>query len=155
MTTVNAPVPTYALAKRQPAATDPKVWTRLGVHITDLHNEAQGLRRPERLTRAALGAVTLLRSLGVRIELPSGELPTRDLPSALSRPKPSGTLTLTDREREVLGGMAEGKSNAEIGRELFVTEDTIKTHARRLFRKLDARDRAHAVSQGFRLELLT
>lgn len=59
-------------------------------------------------------------------------------------------LTLTERELQVLKGMAEGKSNAEIGRELFVSEDTVKTHARRLFRKLRARDRAHAVAVGFR-----
>ncbi len=44
--------------------------------------------------------------------------------------------------------MADGKSNAEIGRELFVSEDTVKTHARRLFRKLGARDRAHAVASA-------
>jgi DNA-binding NarL/FixJ family response regulator len=58
--------------------------------------------------------------------------------------------TLTERELQVLRGMAEGKSNAEIGRDLFVSEDTVKTHARRLFRKLRARDRAHAVAVGFR-----
>jgi DNA-binding NarL/FixJ family response regulator len=57
---------------------------------------------------------------------------------------------LTERELQVLRGMADGKSNAEIGRELFVSEDTVKTHARRLFRKLGARDRAHAVAAGFR-----
>ena len=51
--------------------------------------------------------------------------------------------------------MADGKSNAEIGRELFVSEDTVKTHARRLFRKLGARDRAHAVAAGFRAGLVT
>jgi DNA-binding NarL/FixJ family response regulator len=59
-------------------------------------------------------------------------------------------VVLTERELQVLRGMAEGKSNAEIGRELYVSEDTVKTHARRLFRKLRARDRAHAVAVGFR-----
>ena len=59
-------------------------------------------------------------------------------------------LALTEREMQVLRGMADGKSNAEIGRELFVSEDTVKTHARRLFRKLGARDRAHAVAAAFR-----
>jgi DNA-binding NarL/FixJ family response regulator len=59
-------------------------------------------------------------------------------------------ITLTERELQVLRGMAEGRSNAEIGRELFVSEDTVKTHARRLFRKLCARDRAHAVAAAFR-----
>jgi DNA-binding NarL/FixJ family response regulator len=61
---------------------------------------------------------------------------------------------LTERELQVLRGMADGKSNAEIGRELFVSEDTVKTHARRLFRKLGARDRAHAVAAGFRIGLV-
>ena len=57
---------------------------------------------------------------------------------------------LTERELQVLRGMADGRSNAEIGKELFVSEDTVKTHARRLFRKLGARDRAQAVALGFR-----
>jgi DNA-binding CsgD family transcriptional regulator len=61
---------------------------------------------------------------------------------------------LTERELQVLRGMADGKSNAEIGRDLFVSEDTVKTHARRLFRKLGARDRAHAVASGFRAGLV-
>ncbi|GGN57748.1 hypothetical protein GCM10010112_10890 [Actinoplanes lobatus] len=69
--------------------------------------------------------------------------------------QPAGRrLTLTERELQVLRGMADGKSNAEIGRELFVSEDTVKTHARRLFRKLGARDRAHAVAAGFRAGLV-
>jgi DNA-binding NarL/FixJ family response regulator len=62
---------------------------------------------------------------------------------------------LTERELQVLHGMADGKSNAEIGRDLFVSEDTVKTHARRLFRKLHARDRAHAVAAGFRSGLVS
>ena len=66
----------------------------------------------------------------------------------------SRRLALTERELQVLRGMADGKSNAEIGRELFVSEDTVKTHARRLFRKLGARDRAHAVAAAFRAGLV-
>lgn len=61
---------------------------------------------------------------------------------------------LTKREIEVLAGMSRGRSNAEIGRELFLSEDTIKTHARRLFRKLGAHDRAQAVAIGFRQGLI-
>jgi DNA-binding NarL/FixJ family response regulator len=67
----------------------------------------------------------------------------------------SGPVGLTQREMQVLRGMSEGKSNAEIGRDLFVSEDTIKTHARRLFRKLGARDRAHAVAEAFRGGIVT
>jgi len=61
---------------------------------------------------------------------------------------------LTEREVQVLTGMGRGLSNAEIGRELFLSEDTVKTHARRLFRKLSAADRAQAVAVGFRWGLV-
>jgi DNA-binding NarL/FixJ family response regulator len=62
---------------------------------------------------------------------------------------------LTERELQVLTGMAAGKSNAQIGRDLYLSEDTIKTHARRLFRKLGVGDRAQAVASGFRSGLVT
>ncbi len=62
--------------------------------------------------------------------------------------------TLTEREQQVLTGMSRGRSNAEIGKELYLSEDTVKTHARRLFRKLDAADRAQAVAVGFRWGLV-
>ena len=64
-------------------------------------------------------------------------------------------IRLTARELQVLVGMTEGKSNGEIGRELFLSEDTVKTHARRLFRKLGVNDRAQAVALGFRRGLVT
>jgi DNA-binding NarL/FixJ family response regulator len=64
------------------------------------------------------------------------------------------TPTLTEREMQVLTGMSRGRSNAEIGKELFLSEDTVKTHARRLFRKLGAADRAQAVAIGFRWGLV-
>ena len=64
------------------------------------------------------------------------------------------TPTLTEREMQVLTGMSRGRSNAEIGKELFLSEDTVKTHARRLFRKLGAADRAQAVALGFRWGLV-
>jgi DNA-binding NarL/FixJ family response regulator len=65
-------------------------------------------------------------------------------------PQPS----LTERELQVLTGMSRGRSNAEIGKELYLSEDTVKTHARRLFRKLSAADRAQAVAVGFRWGLV-
>jgi DNA-binding NarL/FixJ family response regulator len=74
-------------------------------------------------------------------------------PSARRVPR-SGRPTLTERELEVLAGMCEGRSNAEIGRSLFLSEDTVKTHARRLFKKLGAVDRANAVALGYRWGLV-
>lgn len=70
------------------------------------------------------------------------------------RSVPAGA-TLTERELQVLTGMSQGKSNAQIGRDLYLSEDTIKTHARRLFRKLGVNDRAQAVALGFRRGLVS
>src|SRR6266487_4572377 len=67
---------------------------------------------------------------------------TTTAPVRIAADVPRRRVELTERELQVLRGMADGKSNAEIGRDLYVSEDTVKTHARRLFRKLGARDRA-------------
>lgn len=64
------------------------------------------------------------------------------------------TARLTERELQILRGMTHGYSNGEIGRKLFLSEDTVKTHARRLFQKLGAHDRAHAVALGLRNDLV-
>lgn len=71
------------------------------------------------------------------------------------RPVRPSAVTLTEREMQVLLGMSQGKSNAAIGRDLYLSEDTVKTHARRLFKKLTVSDRAESVATGFRLGLLS
>lgn len=54
-------------------------------------------------------------------------------------------LGITARELEILGLIAEGLSNKEIGARLFVSENTVKTHASRVFEKLGAKRRTEAV----------
>lgn len=61
----------------------------------------------------------------------------------------------TPREIEVLQLIAEGLVNREIGKALFLSEETVKSHVRHLLAKLQARSRAHAVAVGFRRGLLT
>ena len=57
-------------------------------------------------------------------------------------------LGITPRELEILEAMAAGLSNREIGERLFVSENTVKTHAARLFDKLSAQRRTQAVQRA-------
>jgi DNA-binding NarL/FixJ family response regulator len=65
--------------------------------------------------------------------------------SSGGRAVPPGLTSLTDREREVVGLVAEGLSNDEIARQLVVSPLTAKTHVSRAMTKLNARDRAQLV----------
>jgi len=58
--------------------------------------------------------------------------------------------TLTGRETEVLHQMADGLSNAEIGRRLYLSEATVKTHVTAILAKLGVRDRLQAVVAAYR-----
>jgi DNA-binding CsgD family transcriptional regulator len=53
---------------------------------------------------------------------------------------------LSAREKDVLGGLANGSSTEEIGVTLTMSPHTVRTHLRNIMRKLDANTRAHAVA---------
>ncbi|MFI6639822.1 response regulator [Streptomyces sp. NPDC050504] len=73
------------------------------------------------------------------------------LVARMRRPAP---VVLTARELDVLGAVADGLSNVEIGRRLVITEATVKTHLLRVFAKLDVSDRTLAVVRAMELGLL-
>lgn len=66
----------------------------------------------------------------------------------------SGAERLTARELEVLGAVGRGLSNPAIGRELFISEATVKTHLLRVFVKLGVDDRTRAVTVAMERGLL-
>jgi DNA-binding NarL/FixJ family response regulator len=63
--------------------------------------------------------------------------------------------TLSKREREVLALIADGTTNREAARRLFVSEATIKTHLLHIYDKLGVRDRAAAVGEAYKRGLLS
>ena len=69
------------------------------------------------------------------------------------QPPPQAVETLTEREMDVFRLITKGYSNAEIGRELFISDTTVKTHVTRLLQKLDLRDRAQAIVLAYQTGL--
>jgi DNA-binding NarL/FixJ family response regulator len=105
---------------------------------------------PERLLDAvrtvaageALLDPAVTRSLVQRFVRGAPEVAAPDTRAALAR--------LTERERQVLRLVGEGRSNAEIAEVLVIAESTAKTHVKRILAKIDARDRAQAVVFAYR-----
>jgi LuxR family transcriptional regulator, regulator of acetate metabolism len=111
--------------------------------------ESQRSQLQDALTKAATRIDELC---GAEIELARSE-PTADLTSsttALTSRSRIATL-LTAREREVLELMASGATNTQIAQELVVSEGTVKSHVKRILRKLRAANRAEAVSRYLHL----
>lgn len=72
----------------------------------------------------------------------------------VARMRRPATVALTGRETDVLNAVADGLSNADIGRRLVIGEATVKTHLLRVFAKLDVKDRTHAVMVALERGLL-
>ncbi len=76
----------------------------------------------------------------------------RMLMGLATRPKPAAdhSVTLTDRERDVIALLAEGRSNKQIARELSISETTVKGHVANILGKLELADRTQAAVYAVR-----
>ncbi|MDT0212928.1 response regulator transcription factor [Rothia sp. ARF10] len=86
------------------------------------------------IRRAALGETVLASPVAARLA---------------ERLRAPARTELTPRELEVLRAVARGLSNAEVGRELYIGEATVKTHLLRIFAKLEVTDRTAAVTAAY------
>ena len=66
-----------------------------------------------------------------------------------------GELRLTVREYDVLGLVTKGYSNKDVARELNITVNTVKTHLRNIYRKLEVDDRAQAIIKAIKEGIIT
>lgn len=99
-----------------------------------------GIWLGRKLTRTRETVVVREVPVEVRVEVPVGAgVPFQRNVAQLS------ALGITPRELDILEAMAAGHSNREIAERLFVSENTVKTHAARLFDKLSAKRRTQAV----------
>jgi DNA-binding NarL/FixJ family response regulator len=67
---------------------------------------------------------------------------------------PAAESSLSAREMEVLACLAQGKTTTQIANELFISENTVKTHVRHILEKLTASNRAEAVSKATQMGLI-
>ncbi|HMD78234.1 MAG TPA: response regulator transcription factor [Terracidiphilus sp.] len=112
------------------------IW--LGLRIT---------RRRETSSRETIRETVVVREVLVPAEAPALE------PFAPNKAQQQA-LGITARELEILTLVARGLSNREIATQLFVSENTVKTHCARAFDKLGAARRTQAVQRGKELGLL-
>jgi len=103
-------------------------------------------------TRAEIGRAVLAAAAGQAVLDPAVQ--QRLLLAAARAPAPQPDQDhdpdeLTPREADVLRLIAEGKSNREIARALYVSEATVKTHVNRIFAKTGSRDRSQAIRYAY------
>ena len=104
-------------------------------------------------TRSLAEVTSAVRAAAVGEAVISPEMLARLLPR-LGGTGQVGAATLTEREREILGLIAQGLSNAAIAERLFVSVNTVRNHVANLLAKLGARSKLEALSIAIRDGLL-
>lgn len=110
------------------------------------------LTRPREVVRETVVETVVVREVLVPAPAPAPFVPNT-VPFAPDTARQQ-SLGITARELEILNLVARGLSNREIAAELFVSENTVKTHCARAFDKLGAARRTQAVQRGKQLGLL-
>ncbi len=95
------------------------------------------------LERVMGGEVTIDPALAGRVAVTAARLQSGEF-------WPGAHLGLTQRESEVLQLIVRGLSNRAIGQQLYIGEETVKTHSRSIYRKLDVGDRSQAIAVALR-----
>ncbi|NJN00291.1 MAG: hypothetical protein HC793_01020 [Aquincola sp.] len=154
---------------RRTRAVDPELLTQAGLQQIIVH----GVSRPQRPDE--LESLFMFSSTGrqwgegdrrhlelILPQLHSAYLRAQsvelDLSGALAAPLQSNgrdhPMPITERERQILGWVREGKSNQEIGKLLSISALTVKNHVQKILRKLNASNRAQAVARAMSLKLI-
>jgi DNA-binding NarL/FixJ family response regulator len=95
------------------------------------------------LERVMGGEVTIDPAIAGRVAVTAARLQSGEF-------WPGAYLSLTQRESEVLQLMVRGLSNRAIGQQLYIGEETVKTHSRSIYRKLNVGDRSQAIAVALR-----
>jgi DNA-binding NarL/FixJ family response regulator len=112
------------------------------LHSTPLEEAGAALKR------LAAGEATVAGALASRVALSGARLGEADFWPGLTR-------GLTRRESEVLEGISHGCSTRQIAEQLFVGEETVRSHLKSLYQKLGVSDRSAAVAHAFREGILS
>jgi DNA-binding NarL/FixJ family response regulator len=106
------------------------------------------------LVRKSAPSEQVISAVRRAAEMP-GEFSASGLAEAMRRQADSPQTNLTAREAEVLRLLVEGSSVAQVGRQLFMSPSTVKTHIGKIYEKLGAHNRASAVIAAVRLGLVS
>jgi DNA-binding NarL/FixJ family response regulator len=102
-----------------------------------------GVELADQLDRVMEGEVVIDPGIAGRVALTAARLQAGEF-------WPGARVGLTQRESEVLERMMRGLSNRAIGQQLYIGEETVKSHASSIYRKLGVEDRAQAIALALR-----
>jgi LuxR family maltose regulon positive regulatory protein len=134
-----------------------RVYLDEGWRLSDLLHQCRSVQQE---SGSYLPSLVFIDSLLKAIQQGEGTQPANEQPVDQSTGKTIAyledglSISLSTREMEVLGLIAEGKSNKEISAELYLALNTVKRHAYNIYAKLEAKKRTHAVLRARQLGLI-